>query len=221
MTGYRAFTDPAGGTVGGDSFALAIAHCDNEIAVHDLLFERPGPFSPPAVVGEIVAILHEYGITTVVGDKYAASWVRQAFADLGVTYVQSQRDRSQIYAEFLPLATAGRVRLLDHAKLISQLSSLERIAGAGRDRIDHPRGQHDDLANVTCAALVLAAERDPSEDEIVPIFIASDPVFDRWQPRWVDTMPTPMPGSGYDYEQDRHTGTLQWDREQRARRGGN
>jgi hypothetical protein len=44
MIGFRAFTDPAGGTIGGDSFALAIAHLDNEIAVHDLLFERPGPF---------------------------------------------------------------------------------------------------------------------------------------------------------------------------------
>jgi hypothetical protein len=166
------------------------------------------------VVAEIVAILREYAITTVTGDKYAAAWVRQAFADLGVEYYASTRDRSTIYAEFLPLATAGRVRLLDHPKLISQLSALERIAGAGRDRIDHPRGQRDDLANVTAGALVLAAEKPVGYDGIiVEPFVATNEShgnFDRWQPRWVDTMPMPMPGGIGDYAKDEFTGSIGW-----------
>ena len=209
---YRAFVDPAGGTIGGDSFALAIAHLDNEIAVLDLLFERPGPFSPPAVVAEIVAILREYGIGSVTGDRYSAAWVRDAFATPhGIQYFVSSRDRSAIYSEFLPIATSGRARLLDSAKLISQLSSLERIAGAGRDRIDHPRGQNDDLANVTCGALVLAAEKPVgSEGIIVEPYIAAGAPFDRWAPNWHGAAPGPQIGGIGDYVKDYETGSLQW-----------
>lgn len=70
-------------------------------------------------------------------------------------------DRSALYLELLPLVNADRVRLLDVPDLLRELRGLERRRGtAGRDRVDHAPGQHDDRANAAAGALVLAAGRD-------------------------------------------------------------
>jgi hypothetical protein len=51
--------------------------------------------------------------------------------------------------------------LLDDARLIAQLLSLERrTGGSGKDTITHPRGTHDDVANAAAGALVRAARTD-------------------------------------------------------------
>jgi hypothetical protein len=151
---YRAFCDPSGGV--SDSFCLAIAHSKDEIAVLDCLLEIPAPFNPTTATGDVAKTLASYGMSQVVGDRYAASWVVDAFSKHGVRYAYSARDRSALYADALPLFTSGRVRLLDNRKLIAQFANLERrTASLGRDRIDHPAGGHDDLSN--SAAGVLAA----------------------------------------------------------------
>jgi len=68
-------------------------------------------------------------------------------------------DRSAIHANFLPLLTSGRARLLDSSRLIGQLANLERrTQPSGKDRIDHPAGAHDDLSNAAAGALVLASD---------------------------------------------------------------
>jgi hypothetical protein len=86
--------------------------------------------------------------------------VIEGFQRHGITYAYSDRDRSQIYVECLPLLTSGRVRLVDNRKLVAQFASLERrTSSVGRDRIDHGRNGHDDLCNATAGALVLAAAR--------------------------------------------------------------
>ena len=63
------------------SFTLGIAHRDQDNAsvVLDLLFERHAPFNPSEVTAEIAALLKTYRCTRVVGDKYAARWVIEAF----------------------------------------------------------------------------------------------------------------------------------------------
>jgi hypothetical protein len=78
----------------------------------------------------------------------------------GIAYEPSERTKSQIYLEFLPLLNSGRVELLDNPRLISQLYALERRTsrGSGKDTIDHPPGGHDDVINAAAGALVLAAE---------------------------------------------------------------
>src|SRR5262249_42067958 len=55
----------------------------------------------------------------------------------------------------------GTVDLPDDAKLLRELRCLERRHGsAGRDRVDHPLGQHDDRANAVAGVVVaLAMER--------------------------------------------------------------
>jgi hypothetical protein len=153
---YVAGCDPSGGS-GKDTFTAAIAHNDNGLAILDALIEIKPPFDPVAAVSQIAALLRSYGLTEVTGDRYAAEWVVSAFASAGITYRHSDRDRSAIYQDALPLFTSGRSRLLDNPKLVSQFASLERKTSTmGKDRIDHGPGGHDDLCNSAALAMVLA-----------------------------------------------------------------
>jgi hypothetical protein len=158
---YRAFADPSGGR--GDSFACAIAHAENRTAILDCLIEVPSPFSTDAAVAQISQVLKSYRCSRTTGDRYAEAWVVQAFARHGIRYEHSEHDRSALYANLLPLLTSGRARLLDSSRLIHQLTGLERtVLPAGRERIDHVRGGHDDLSNACAGALTLAVRPPPA-----------------------------------------------------------
>jgi hypothetical protein len=149
---YRAFCDPAGGN-GLDSMTLAISHEEGSRAIVDLIRERKPPFSPSAVVAEFAADLKRYRLTRVEGDRYAGSWPAESFLAHGITYVPSAKPKSDIYRDLLPLLNSGRVDLLDHEKLVTQLCSLERrTSRGGRDSIDHAPGAHDDVANAVAGA---------------------------------------------------------------------
>jgi hypothetical protein len=76
---------------------------------------------------------------------------------LNVSRFQVQLIMCDLYRELLPLINSGRCELLDHPKLISQLTGLERrTARGGRDSIDHAPGAHDDVANAVAGALLAA-----------------------------------------------------------------
>jgi hypothetical protein len=121
------------------------------------MFERKPPFNPSEVVAEIAQLTKEYRCSSIVGDNYGANWTSEAFTKAGVTYVKSELDRSKVYTDCLPLFTAGRVRLLDHAKTVSEFAALERRSfSTGRERID-PGPGHDDCANSAAIALSFAA----------------------------------------------------------------
>ena len=81
-----------------------------------------------------------------------------AFRKAGVYYAPSEKVKSQLYLDLLPLVNATACVLLDDDRLVRQLISLERRIGrgTGRDIIDHPPGAHDDLANAAAGALVMA-----------------------------------------------------------------
>jgi hypothetical protein len=67
------------------------------------------------------------------------------------------------YREILPLLNGHRARLLDHPRLVTQLCSLERrTARGGRDSIDHPPMQHDDVANAAAGALLMVGSSIPT-----------------------------------------------------------
>jgi hypothetical protein len=155
---YFAFADPSGGIA--DSFTCGIAHRDSDgRALLDCLTEAAPPFDPVAATADIAKTLKAYGIGKVIADRYAAQWPVAEFARNDITLEHSERDRSAIYADFLPLLTSGRARLLDHQRLVGQLANLERrTQPSGRDQINHPVGSHDDLANSAAGALVLAGE---------------------------------------------------------------
>ena len=153
-TRYRSGCDPSGGAR--DSFTLAIAHDEDSVAVLDCLVEIKAPFNPTSATEQMAETLKSYGLTETVGDKYAAEWVVDAFAKCGIRYRHSERDRSAIYLDALPVFTSGRVRLLDHPRLVTQFASLERkTSAAGKDRVDHGPNGHDDLCNSAALALIL------------------------------------------------------------------
>jgi len=174
---YHAFADPSGGVA--DAFTCGVAHRDGEAVVLDALVEIASPFNPSAATRQIAATLRGYRLSSVTGDKYAAGWVVDAFAKAGVRYRYSERDRSAIYADALPLFTSGRARLIDNKRLVLQFASLERRASAVRERIDHPRGMHDDLANSAAGALCIASSR----KQPIKIADAAIAMWDRPAPR--------------------------------------
>ncbi len=162
---YLAFTDPSGGSQ--DSFALAIAHKENERVVLDLIREVRPPFSPEAVVKQFASIMKVYNVRQVVGDRYGGEWPRERFREYGIKYCPSDRSRSEIYAEFLPLMMTGQVELLDQKRLVVQLVKLERRTSRnGRDQIDHGPGGHDDVSNAAAGALLLASVSSKHEMKI-------------------------------------------------------
>ena len=156
---YVAFTDPSGGSA--DSFTLAIAHsAEGGKRVLDLVREVRPPFSPDAVVKEFAATLKAYHLSEVTGDRYAGEWLRERFREHGIEYCPSERSKSEIYLELLPLLNSGSVALLDNKRLIVQFCSLERrTARGGKDSIDHSpsASARDDVGNSAAGALVLAA----------------------------------------------------------------
>jgi hypothetical protein len=146
---YKAAVDPSGGSA--DSFTLAIGHLDHQrdTCVVDAIREIIPPFSPEAAVAELCQLLRSYHVTRVTGDRYGGEWPREAFSRHGITYELSAMPKSGLYGCLLPLLNSGRIELLDNQRLISQLANLERkTARGGRDSIDHPIGQHDDVSNV-------------------------------------------------------------------------
>jgi hypothetical protein len=155
---YHGACDPSGGS-GQDSFTASCAHTDaSGNVLQDCLIEIRPPYSPTMAVDQAAAMFKNYGLSSCTGDAYSALWVVEAFAKVGIRYVHSERFRSEIYLDCLPLFTSGRARILDNKRLINQFQSLERkTSSIGRDRVNHPIGQHDDLANATALALVLAA----------------------------------------------------------------
>ena len=153
---YVAFVDPSGGT-GTDSMTLAVAHREGDRAILDAVREVRPPFSPEAVTQDFSALLKSYRVQRVQGDRYAGEWPRERFRVHGIAYDLSDRPKSDIYRDFLPVLNGGRAELLDVPRLASQLCGLERrTARSGRDSIDHAPGAHDDLANVAAGALLMA-----------------------------------------------------------------
>ena len=158
---YSAFYDASGGR--SDSAALAIAHVESDgnekegKLVLDLLREWTAPHSPPRVIREAASILIDWKIRSVTADRYSAEFAASAFRTMGIGFNPSEKSKSEIYTEFLPWISGGRVELLNNQRLIQQLSNLERrTRSGGRDVVDHVAGGHDDVANAAIGALLNA-----------------------------------------------------------------
>jgi hypothetical protein len=150
---YTAFVDPSGGAA--DAFTMAVSHREGDTVILDAVRERKPPFSPEAVVEEYSDFLKTYRITKVRGDRYAGEWPREQFRKRGINYEPSEKNRSELYLDMLPLINSGGVDLLDNDRLVTQLLGLERrTSRAGRDSIDHSPGGHDDIANAVAGAIV-------------------------------------------------------------------
>jgi len=177
---YIGFVDPSGGS--SDSFTMAIAHRESGLAVLDLVREIKPPFSPEETVKQFADTLKRYRIGRVTGDRWGAEFVRERFRKNGISYHPSERTKSEIYVELLPLINSRVCDLLDHPRLIAQLTGLERrTSRGGKDSIDHSPGAKDDLANSVAGALVLASAvrgEGKEKQERVPL-----PAFDSYYNR--------------------------------------
>jgi hypothetical protein len=112
---YVAFTDPSGGSA--DSMTLAIAHRDKDgRAIIDAVRERRPPFAPESTVYEFAALMKNYGIHTVIGDRYGGEWPRERFRINGIHYEIAEKPKSDFYRDLLPFLNSGRLELLDHPR---------------------------------------------------------------------------------------------------------
>jgi hypothetical protein len=161
--GYVSFCDVSGGV--SDASVLAIAHKEPGTRAENLVLDRlivaPAPHEPTEVVSRFCAVLQQFNLRDVTGDRFGARWVTDAFKQYGIRYNHAELDKSGIYTEVAPRFAENRVELLDHPRLIAELRLLERRprTGGRPDSVDHPPRAHDDCANAACGALWLAASR--------------------------------------------------------------
>lgn len=153
---YAAGCDPSGG--GADEFTWSVAHLEGERVVVDFVKARGRrgrlPLDLEAAVADCVADLKSYGLREVVGDRYAGAWVVEAFRKHGISYRYSERTKSELYLDLMPLITVGRVELPPDAETIRQAKLLQRKRGAqGKDAVDAPPGGHDDRINAAALAV--------------------------------------------------------------------
>ena len=154
---YFAFVDPSGGSA--DAMTLCISHLDGDTVVIDCTRSVKPPFSPESVVEDFCEVLKPYRIRSITGDAYAGKWPREQFKKRGIDYRRSEKNKSEIYRDFLPLMNAHRVELPPNDQLARELIGLERrTARGGRDSIDHAPGAHDDLANAVAGAAVFTTK---------------------------------------------------------------
>ncbi len=112
------------------------------------------PFNPSGVVEEVAELLRTYRVSLVTGDRYAGEWPREQFRAQRIEYALAAQPKSDLYLALLPAVNAGQVELPDDPAILRELRGLERRRGpSGRDRVDHPPGGHDDLANAVAGVV--------------------------------------------------------------------
>jgi hypothetical protein len=148
--GYEAFVDMSGGS--SDDAVLAIGYRDDDgraLIARVVNQGAPPPFDPSLAVERFVAILREYGLVSVEGDKYAGETFRAAFERSGIRYLVAASTKSQFYEALESGLNGRRVVLLDVPEVEQQLLGLVWRGG----KIDHPAGEHDDWANAVAGCV--------------------------------------------------------------------
>jgi hypothetical protein len=112
---------------------------------------------PADTVAEYATLLKTYGVHSVRGDLFSGAWVRDDFLKCGIAYEPLEKNKSELYLDFLPILMQGRMELLDDRVMFNQLINLERrTSRIGRDVVCHPsiKGATDDRINVVAAVAV-------------------------------------------------------------------
>jgi hypothetical protein len=149
----RAFVDCGGGGLSDYSIAVGHRERDGTLVVDVLRTVRPS-YNPVEVTRDYASLLRSRGLGEVAGDFYGGGWVSDSWRDAGIRYVRCSAVKSEIYLSAVPLFAAGRVRLPNHPRLISQLRLLERRTRAsGRDLVEVGKCHSDDCANAVCGLL--------------------------------------------------------------------
>ncbi len=155
---YRSFADVSGGRQ--DPMALCIGHKEgSRKVVIDYLRQWKPPCNPLVVIADMCDELKRYHLRATTGDAYAAEFNAQTFRNNGIAYLKADKSKSELYLELIGPIVAREIELPDREDLVGQIASLERrCRSGGRDSIDHPSGQHDDLSNVVAGLCVGASK---------------------------------------------------------------
>jgi len=154
---YQGFIDASADAF--DAYTLAVAHLEGKTAVLDAIRETRPPFVPEAVTQEYASILRSYQIHAIRADRFGGEWIIDAYRRAGITVEHSEKSKSELYGELLPMINSRTCALLDNQVLRHQLTSLERKTRmGGKDVVDHVRGGRDDVANAVAGALVFAGQ---------------------------------------------------------------
>lgn len=158
---YFAGIDVSGGKRDGTAAAVSFREGERvKIAAARLW---PSPHDPTVVAKEVAAFLAEYGLAVARSDAYGAELRVAIYRDAGVTLIDSELNRSELYLHMLPLFTSGRIEIPDDPRLTAELVGLERRTGrTGKDAVDHAPNRRDDFANATALAAWAATRNDIS-----------------------------------------------------------
>ena len=153
----KAFVDMSGGSHD-DSVLCASSLLENGTIEQLFLRAIKSPHSPLKAIEEFSKVLKSYNLFEVTGDSYASGFNRETWQQNGVNYIDSERSKSEIYLEMLPLINTQTVSLLDDPETMAQFRSLERRRGRVKDVVDHPRGQKDDRCNAVSGSTILCKQ---------------------------------------------------------------
>ena len=177
---YIAFSDDAGGSLSAkDSSTFSIAHRDpvTDRIVQDVLRVWAPPFNSAEVMAQKAALAKSFRLNKIHGDNWGAGLVETIYKSFGIIY-EKTAPKSGLYLDFLTLVNSGRPLLLNNPLMITQFCALERRIsfGSRTETIDHPQRDnfHDDAANATAGAIVLAAGKNAGAwmKNIGPEFLA-------------------------------------------------
>jgi len=158
----------------GDTFTFTICHKAEDRAIFDVLTGWEGSKRSPVnlehVAGEIGRLCAKYRIAEVLGDQYSAQPIREALARHGVRFAErpfTARFKADMYHTLKHSINQGTVELLDHAKSLRELGTIElRLTSGGNVQISAPEigGYHDDYATVIAlAASEVSQGREPGD----------------------------------------------------------
>jgi hypothetical protein len=152
---YAAFVDMSGGS--SDDATVCIAHKADSKVIVDLVEKQAGrpPFNPRDAVRKFAGIIRSYGLSRVVGDKYAGETFRRDFEAENIAYETSRLTKSDLYEQIEPRLNACEIELPDVPVLREQLLGLV-LRGS---KIDHIAGEHDDFANAVAGVVAHVTAR--------------------------------------------------------------
>jgi len=173
---YRVAIDASAG--GTDYFTICVCHKDAHDQIIQDFIEGHRTNEPGAleqVLDRVVEVAKTYRCIDVHGDRYGGSekagLIANALQKRGIRYIvpkkrdeqgqntESYADKSVCYAQLQNLIFSGGITLLDRpdVPMVREATLLQRTPGPQRDRIDHPKGGHDDFVNaLAVAAYVLS-----------------------------------------------------------------
>ena len=144
---------------------------NHDLAVVDLIKAWKPPFDPSEVVKQCADAIKPYRIKTITGDNYGGEWPVAEFRKQSITYQLSEKHRSELYLNLIPVVNSRRCELPDDRRMIDELRRLERRRGrSGKDSVDHPQyGGSDDIANAVAGVIDLVISKPQPSKYAVPV----------------------------------------------------